>query len=60
MEITSRFIGSTIIEVTVTTNETSITVCVSDLNGFVEQEFIDSLKELAQGLELHNKELKNK
>ena len=58
MKITSRFIGSTIIEVTVTTTETSLTVDVTDLNGFVEQDFIDSLKELAEELEIHNKKLK--
>ena len=58
MEITSRFIGSTIIEVTVTTNDTSLTEDVCDLNGFVEQDFIDILKELVEDLELHNKKLK--
>ena len=60
MEITSRFIGSTIIEVTVTTNDTSLTEDVCDLNGFVEQDFIDILKELVEDLELHNEQLKNK
>ena len=58
MKITSRFIGSTIIEVTVSTNETSLTEDVCDLNGLVEQDFIDILKELVEDLELHNKKLK--
>tara|TARA_R110000803_G_scaffold121521_1_gene189615 strand:- start:346 stop:525 length:180 start_codon:yes stop_codon:yes gene_type:complete len=57
MKITSRFIGSTIIEVTVSTNDTSLTEDVCDLNGLVEQDFIDILKELVEDLELHNKKL---
>ena len=60
MKITSRHIGNIMIEVTVSTQETSLTVDVCNLSGFVNLELIDNLKELAEELELHNEQLKLK
>ena len=60
MEITARYIGKTIVEVSVSTSETSLTVDVCDLNGLVDPEFINDLKELAEELELHNEQLKER
>ncbi len=60
MEITTRYIGNTIVEVSINTPETSLTVDVCDLNGLANPEFINSLKEVAEELELHNEQLKAK
>jgi hypothetical protein len=60
MEITTRYIGNTIVEVTINTPESNITVDVCDLNGLTDPEFISSLKEVAKELELHNEQLKAK
>ncbi len=60
MEITTRYIGNTIVEVSMNTPETSLTVDVCDLNGLANPEFINSLKEVAEELELHNEQLKAK
>ena len=60
MELKTRKIGRTIVELNIEANDTSITVDVCDLNGIVDQLLIDNLKELVEELEEHNETLKNK
>jgi hypothetical protein len=60
MEITTRYIGNTIVEVTINTPESNITVDVCDLNGFADTEFIESLKGVAKELEDHNESVKER
>jgi len=60
MEFTTRHIGayggnaSTIIELTVSGGNASITEDVTDLNGKVDEDFIMELRELADELEEQN------
>tara|TARA_R110000796_G_scaffold235030_1_gene353973 strand:+ start:48 stop:230 length:183 start_codon:yes stop_codon:yes gene_type:complete len=60
MQITSRRLGDIILEVTIETKDTTFTEDVCNWNGFIDLDFIDSLKELVEELELHNEQLKNK
>jgi len=60
MKLTTKYIGKTIVEVTIATPECSLMVDVCDLNGLADPEFISSLKEVADELELHNEQLKVK
>ena len=57
MEISVRFIGRTIAEVTVSSSETKLTVDVCNLNGLVDPDFIYNLKEVTEQLESHNQYL---
>ena len=59
MEVTTNYIGTTIIEVTVSTPESSITVDICDLNGLADVDFIESLKCVVEELEQHNKTIKD-
>ena len=60
MEITTRYIGNTIVELTVKTRESTITVDVCDLNGYVDPELIEILKGVAEELEDHNEKTKER
>lgn len=66
MEITLKHYGnsrtrpSIAIQITVTTNGSSITEDVTDLKGNVSVEFIHSLRQIADELEEQNNEVKNK
>jgi hypothetical protein len=60
MVIESRHIGGIsckLIEVTVKGNGSEITEDVSDLNGYVNKDFIQSLRDLADELSEHNADL---
>lgn len=59
MEIKSRYIGNSIIEITVSTNNTSMTEDITDINSYIDENFIENLRNLADELEEHN-EKKNK
>jgi hypothetical protein len=60
MELSIRHIGankqaSGIIELTVTDGGTTLTVDVTDLNSKVDENFIDSLRDIANDLEEQNR-----
>ena len=57
MEITTRYIGDKIVEITIEAHGTKMTVDVCDLNGVADIEFINSLKGVAEELEDHNEGL---
>lgn len=59
MEISLRFIGKNIVELTVDDNGDSLTSDISDLNGIVPIDFIDTLKGLVYDLESHNEKVIN-
>ena len=60
MEITTKYIGRTIVEVTINTPESSITVDVCDLNGLADPDFIERLRGVAKELEDHNEDVKER
>lgn len=55
MEISIRFVGRLIVEMTITDSNTTIITDISDLNGKVSEELIYNLRNVADDLELHNK-----
>lgn len=60
MEIKIRSIGNLIVEMTIEDCGTTITTDVTTLNGVVPIELIDNLKEVAEELELHNEQIKER
>ena len=62
MKIETRHIGkfghypSKLIELTVSSNGASITEDITDLNGLVDEGFIEDLQNLVDELKHHNKE----
>lgn len=59
MEIKTRYIASSMIELTCIDGGNQITVDVTNLMGFVDVDFIENLRQVANELEEHNSKLKN-
>ena len=57
MEISIRKIGSKIIELTVDSDENLLTKEITKLDGTVDQDFINRLREIADELEDHNSQV---
>jgi len=57
MEISIRKIGSKIIELTVDSDENLLTKEITKLDGTVDQDFINRLREIADELEDHNSQI---
>ena len=55
MEISLRFIGSTIVEMTYKDSGTIVTSDIADINGDVSVDIIESLESIVQELKDHNK-----
>lgn len=58
MEIRTRRISKTMLELKVTSWGTEITEDITDLNGLVDENFIQSLREVADELEDQNLSMK--
>ena len=58
MKLEIRHVGDTIIEMTVKTNELEYTEDVTDNNGKVDEDLIDSLREILEALEIQNENIK--
>ena len=58
MEITTRYIGTTIIELTAKTREATITTDICSLSGIANEELISNRRDIADELEAHNEQLK--
>ena len=58
MKLEIRHVGDTIIEMTVKTNELEYTEDVTDNNGKVDEDLIDSLREILEALEIKNENIK--
>jgi len=56
MEITTKHIGLTIVEIEVKSNGNVFSEDVCDINGFVSAEFIDELEDVVRALKEHNLE----
>lgn len=54
MEITIRYICSSIIELTVTDHGVILTSTITNLDGTVDTDFITNLRNIADELEEHN------
>lgn len=57
MKISLNFIGVTIVELLCETYNIKLEEDIADVNGYVNIEFIDELKDIVQELERHNEEL---
>jgi len=57
MEISIRKIGTKIIELTVDSSEYLLTKEITKLDGTVDQDFINRLREIADELEDHNSQV---
>lgn len=57
MEIYTRHISNKIIELTISTNGTTIVEDVTNLNGFVDEDLIEQLKLVTEELIEHNKQI---
>ena len=60
MEIKIRNIGNLIVEMTIEDWGAKITTDITTLNGVVPIELINNLKEVAEELELHNEQIKER
>ena len=60
MQIKIRIIGNLIVEMTIEDCGATIATDVATLNGVVPIELIDNLKEVAEELELHNEQIKER
>ena len=57
MNIEIRRIGNLLMEVTVKSLGATLVEDVTDLHGYVDEEFIESLRDVADELELSNEQL---
>lgn len=58
MKLSLRPIGKTILQLKIETHNTIIEEDITNLHSYINEEFINSLREIADQLEEHNKKQK--
>lgn len=60
MKLSLKYIGRTILNLVVESNNTTLEEDITNLHYYVDEDFITSLREIADNLEEHNNKQRNK